>query len=98
MPFSAEQKAKVREILEAEPCLFNARHKRDYVTMAAWINEVVGQQSATAESVAEVMCPEGPDRWDPFIGKWVAVEASADDAPAVDSWEAQRKALGSVLG
>ena len=102
--FNEAQQAKLKSVLEAEPCLFNARHKRCYVTMANWLNEVGKKQLATPEDVAAIMVPKGPDRWDPLQGKWIAIEAppsltpEEEAAAKVDPWEAQRAALDSALG
>jgi hypothetical protein len=102
-PWNDTQKAKIKAVLEAEPCLYNARHKRDYLTMANWMNEVGKKQIATPEIVAEIMAPKAGDRWDMQAGKYVAVEQAppptAEDQAAakVDPWAKQRAALGDVL-
>lgn len=110
MPFKDEHKARVTEIIKAEPCLFNARHKHDYVTMAAWLNEVVGDSRfATPDDCKAIMANPGPETWDAMKGVWVPVidartpeevakEAADAAAPQVDPWAEQRKALGDLVG
>lgn len=103
-PWNDEQCARIKARIEAEPCLYNARHKRDYVTMAAWMNEVGGKQIATPEIVGTIMAPAGADRWDMHIGKYVAVEAAPEPTDAEkaetakDPWAEQRAAMGDVFG
>lgn len=100
--FNDEQRAKLKAVLEAEPCLYNARHKRDYLVMSNWLNEVGGKQLAAPEDVAAIMVPAGPERWDAQLGKWVALEVPAVDAAAeaaaADVWAEKRKELGDILG
>jgi hypothetical protein len=96
-PFTPEQSERIKQQLLTQPCLYNARHYLDHplhrdhislLTMACWLNEVVGKQVATPEIIAEILGVPGPGP---------LPEAGAAVAPA-DDWAETRAALGDVVG
>lgn len=91
-----EQKEKVKALLLAEPCLFNARHylnhshhqEHSLQTMSNWLNEVLGAQTFELADVAAILIePKKPETALPEIspeggnkGEWDVQAAILKDA------------------